>query len=30
MLRALAFADEEAIDRWGGGLKVRRLPKYEG
>ncbi|GAT65788.1 type 12 methyltransferase [Planomonospora sphaerica] len=30
MLRALAFADDEAIDRWGGGLKVRRLPKYEG
>ncbi|WP_344862415.1 class I SAM-dependent methyltransferase [Planomonospora alba] len=30
MLRALAFADDEAIDRWGGGLKVRRLPKREG
>ena len=25
MMRALAFADEEAIDRWGGALKVRRL-----
>nr|BFE80939.1 hypothetical protein GCM10020093_035400 [Planobispora longispora] len=25
MLRALAFADDEAIERWGGGLDVRRL-----
>ncbi|MFB9891613.1 class I SAM-dependent methyltransferase [Planobispora takensis] len=25
MLRALAFADEEAIEKWGGGMKVRRL-----
>ncbi|GGS69927.1 hypothetical protein GCM10010156_30880 [Planobispora rosea] len=25
MLRALAFADDEAIERWGAGLEVRRL-----
>ncbi|GAA3447750.1 class I SAM-dependent methyltransferase [Planomonospora venezuelensis] len=25
MLRALAFADEEAIERWGAGLEVRHL-----
>ncbi len=26
MMRALAFADEEAIIRWGGGLRVRHCP----
>lgn len=30
MLRAVAFADEEAIIRWGGGLRVRHCPAAAG